>query len=83
MTTACGVETQWIVELVNEGVLTPQGSSETAWRFMATDLIRVRKLSRLTRDFEASMSAAAVMLDLIEEVAQLRTRLIRAGLSPD
>lgn len=83
MTSACGVEIQWIVELVNEGVLAPQGNSETAWRFVAADLIRVRKLARLARDFETSVSAAAVMLDLIEEVARLRTRLRRAGLSTD
>jgi chaperone modulatory protein CbpM len=50
---------------------------------VAADLIRVRKLARLARDFETSVSAAAVMLDLIEEVARLRTRLRRAGLSTD
>lgn len=77
---ACGTETSVIIDLVDLGILSPQGVESSVWRFGATDLSRARRLLRLTRDFEASLEAAAVMLDLLEETERLRARLQRAGL---
>jgi chaperone modulatory protein CbpM len=68
---ACGAEAQWIVELVAVGVLA---------RFRAADLTRARRVARLQRDFEATVEAAAVMIDLLDEIEQLRARLKRVGL---
>jgi chaperone modulatory protein CbpM len=68
---ACGAEPQWIIELVAVGVLEPQG---------AADLTCARRVFRLQRDFDASLDAAAVMLDLLDQIEQLRARLKRAGL---
>ena len=76
---ACGAEVGWIVELVEVGVLSPEGPDETAWRFGALDLLRARRLARLERDFGASAEAAAVILDLLDEIERLRASLIRAG----
>ena len=76
---ACRVETQWIVELVAEGVLTEQAGEPSGWRFRGVDLIRVRKMRRLQLSFDASPAAAAVMLDLMEEIERLRCRLRRIG----
>lgn len=78
---ACRAEAQWIIELVAVGVLTPQGSEASAWRFRATDLRCAFRIARLQRDFGASMEAAAVMLDLLDEIERLRARLKRAGLN--
>ena len=80
LASACRVETRWIIELVEEGVLSGQGGEPAAWRFRGIDLIRVRKIRRLQSCFEASPAAAAVMLDLREEVERLRSRLRRLGL---
>ena len=79
MVEACEAEVEWIVELVEVGVLSPDGPDETAWRFGALDLLRARRLSRLERDFGASAEAAAVILDLLDEIERLRASLIRAG----
>ncbi|SPP63132.1 chaperone modulator CbpM [Nitrospira lenta] len=76
---ACSSEPQWIVELVAIGVLEPQGTETSHWRFHATDLTCARRVARLQRDFDASLDAAAVMLDLLNQIEQLRTRLKRAG----
>ena len=35
---ACGAEAEWIVELVAVGVLEPQGTEASRWRFRAADL---------------------------------------------
>lgn len=80
---ACGVEAEWIVELVAVGVLEPQGTEASRWRFCATDLTCARRVARLQRDFGATIEAAAVMIDLLQQIDQLRARLKRAGLDAD
>lgn len=80
---ACAAETQWVVELVDVGILEPQGSETSYWRFRAADLSCARRVARLQRDFDASLDAAAVMLELIEQIEQLRARLKQAGLDVD
>jgi chaperone modulatory protein CbpM len=80
---ACGVEAEWIVELVAVGVLEPQGAEASRWRFCATDLTCARRVARLQRDFGATIEAAAVMIDLLQQIDQLRARLKRAGLDAD
>ncbi len=80
MVHACGAEAQWIVELVEIGILVPRGAEVAAWRFGAADLMRARRLGRLQRDFGASTEAAAVILDLLDEIERLRAQLRRAGL---
>ncbi|MDQ3563786.1 MAG: chaperone modulator CbpM [Pseudomonadota bacterium] len=82
MVEACEAEVEWIVELVEVGVLSPEGPDETEWRFGAPDLLRARRLARLERDFAASAEAAAVILDLLDEIERLRASLIRAGVEP-
>lgn len=80
---ACGAEAQWIIELVAVGVLAPQGRETSDWRFRAADLTCARRVARLQRDFGATIEAAAVMLDLLDEIEQLRARLKQAGLDVD
>ena len=77
---ACNAEAKWIIELVAMGVLEPQGRDILGWRFRAADLTGARRMARLQRDFEASLDAAAVMLDLLDQIERLRARLKRAGL---
>ena len=80
---ACGAESQWIIELVAVGVLEPEGPETSNWRFHAADLTCARRVARLQRDFDASLDAAAAMLDLLEQIEQLRARLKQAGLDVD
>jgi len=80
---ACPAEVSWIAELVEVDVLAPQGAERSGWRFRAADLVCARRVARLQRDFGASMEAVAVMLDLLDEIEQLRARLKRVGLDVD
>ena len=80
---ACRAEAKWIIELVAMGVLEPHGTDISRWRFRAADLACARRVARLQRDFEASLDAAAVMLDLLDQIERLRARLQRAGLDVD
>jgi chaperone modulatory protein CbpM len=82
-TRACPAEVSWIAELVAMDVLSPEGVEQLTWRFRAADLTRARRVARLQRDFDASLDAAAVILDLLAKIERLRARLARAGLNPD
>ena len=48
---------------------------ERIHQFFGDDVSRARRAYRLQRDFDASFSAVAMMLDLIDEVQQLRRQV--------
>lgn len=75
---ACGVEPEVIAGLMAEGLLAPASSAPTR-RFGSDELARVRRILRLQADFDASLPAVALMLDLIDEVDRLRGLLQRTG----
>ena len=75
---ACRVAPEVIVELIDEGLLEPV-SSEPISRFGSDELARARRILRLQADFDASLPAVALMLDLIDEVDRLRGLLQRTG----
>lgn len=75
---ACGVEPQFVELLVREELLAMRPLP--APQFSAGQIGRVQRIERLQRDFDASLPAVAVMLDLLEEIDRLRAALRRAGL---
>ncbi len=78
---ACSVRTEYIVELVDEGILEPmeQQREQRHWSFTGESLLRARKARRLQRDLGINLAGAAVVLDMMEEIEQLRERLRRLG----
>lgn len=65
-----------VVELVEFGVVEPtRGRSPPDWYFSATSITRVRRALRLQRDLEINRAGLALVLDLVEEVRVLRSRL--------
>lgn len=69
---ACGLGKQWIMTLVEADILPVNTPEQSAWRFESLHLSRARRAFRLHRDFDASLTAVSLMLDLLEEVEQLR-----------
>ena len=80
---ACAVESQWVVERVEAGLLGSASVKSVELRFASADLARARRLAALERDFDANQELAALVVDLIEEVARLRGRLRAVGLEVD
>ncbi|MEO4042306.1 chaperone modulator CbpM [Hoeflea sp. CAU 1731] len=74
---SCSVRADWIIELVEEGILEPTGREPSAWRFTATSIRRTRTAWRLQRDLGVNRAGIAVALNLIEEREQLYMRLQR------
>nr|WP_316640731.1 chaperone modulator CbpM [uncultured Roseateles sp.] len=77
---ACSAEVEQLMALVEEGVLEPAGSGPEDWRFAGPSLRRAHAALRLARDLELSPAATALVLDLLDEIEALRSRLRRAGL---
>lgn len=71
----CGVHAELIIEMVEHGVLEPQGKSPTEWRFTVIALQRSRSALRLQQDLGVNWSGAALALDLLEEVRELRAQI--------
>ena len=66
-----------IMAWVTEGVLSPTGSSPEDWRFSGDSLRRAKTAAHLTHDLELNVPGVALALDLLDEIAQLRSQLHR------
>lgn len=72
---ACGKPAEWILALVEEGVIEPVGTDQTHWHFPGHCLRRVRIVQRLQSDLGVNLAGAALALELLEEVEALRNRI--------
>lgn len=73
----CNCHTEWVVELVAEGILDPMGNDQDQWRFSGSSLQKAHTAMRLERDLGLNIAGVALALDLMEELAELRERLVR------
>lgn len=72
---ACAIHADWLIELVNEGILEPRGQDARHWRFSSLELVRVRRVMRLQQDLDVNLAGAALALQLLDEIDSLRARL--------
>jgi chaperone modulatory protein CbpM len=79
---ACGAEIEWVVQLVDIGIIESQAPAENPgqWRFQSADLQCALAARRLERDFGVNLDAAALILDLEHEVRRLKAALRARGL---
>jgi chaperone modulatory protein CbpM len=81
----CSCSEQWLIELVEEGALEPEGgvpipgqataAQAQQWRFSVISLERARIAMRLQRDLEINLAGVALALDLLNEIENLKSRL--------
>ena len=76
---ACCAEDAQVLAWVHEGALEPAGGSPSEWSFGGESLRRARLAQRLSCDLELNPPGVALALDLLDEIAELRARLRRAG----
>lgn len=67
----------WVIELVEEGVLTPVGSHRGNWRFVGVSIARAKKAGRLSRDLGINTPGLALVLELMEQRDAALRRLAR------
>ncbi len=71
----CRVDSEMVSEMVNEGLLIPEGTTPETWRFSAVAIKRIQITLRLQQDLRVNLPGAALALDLLEELDELRSRL--------
>ena len=82
----CSVQVEYIEELVEEGLITPQVEQvdrdriaekheRRAWRFTGTHMRQARIAAHLQSDLGVNLAGVALALQLLDEVETLRTRL--------
>lgn len=72
---ACGKPDEWILALVEEGVLEPVSGEQGHWQFRGHCLRRVRIVQRLESDLGLNLAGAALALELLDELEELRNRI--------
>jgi chaperone modulatory protein CbpM len=75
LTRVCGVSLEQVQSMVSEGMLHPRGSAPEQWRFTGIEVRRTRRALRLQHDLELNLAGAALALELLDEVEQLRSRV--------
>ena len=70
--TLCRINAQMIYEMIDEGVISPMGDNPQNWCFRATQIKRIQITLRLQQDLRVNLPGAALALDLLEELAELR-----------
>lgn len=71
----CAADSALVMELVDEGVLSPSGDAPERWRFTGVHMHRARTALTLQRDLGVNLQGAALAVELLEELDRLRARL--------
>lgn len=72
---ACEASAEQLLGLIEEGVIEPSGREPAQWRFQAISVQRVQCARRLQRDLGLNRAGVAMVLDLLDEIRQLRRQL--------
>ncbi|MEN6669595.1 chaperone modulator CbpM [Psychrobacter sp. B38] len=70
LVSTCGQDRQWVIELIEENIIEYDVPEQE--QFTGYQLTTVRRASRLSRDFDASVPAIGLILELLDELEQLR-----------
>jgi chaperone modulatory protein CbpM len=73
----CGTNSEWVFSLVHESVIEPEPfeTELPGLRFSGKSLARARSAMRLQRDLGVNLEGIALVLDLMEEINELRAQL--------
>lgn len=79
---ACALCAPELLELVDDGVLTPAQRDAPVWVFSAAYVMPLRKAARLRRDFDLDLFTVGLLLDhlLRIEALQAQVRALQARL---
>jgi chaperone modulatory protein CbpM len=72
---ACNAAPELVLQLVEHGVIEPQGAGPQAWVFAGASLRRTRVALRLLHDLELNLQGAALAVELLDEIARLQHAL--------
>jgi chaperone modulatory protein CbpM len=78
----CDVQEEWIVQLVDHGILEPVNTSGDTWLFHGMSITTACKARRLHVDLGINLPGIALALELLEQRRRLERRLASALVPP-
>lgn len=75
----CAVEPEWVIQHMEDGLLSAAKQESGSWCFSAVELTRAKRIVSIERNFEALPELAALVADMQEELDSLRRQLLRVG----
>jgi len=76
---SCQIPAEHMIKLVEHGIISPcEGQSVRQWRFQGDSLVRVHKALNLQQDLGINLAGAALALELLDEIDELRSALYSA-----
>jgi chaperone modulatory protein CbpM len=73
----CQLPPQFVIELVDEGILEPDGTSVSSWRFSYSVVERVKTVARFQHDLHVNLPGAALALELLDQIEKLQSQLLQ------
>lgn len=71
----CRVHADYVLDLVEYGILEPVNRDPQRYHFHGECVIRIRKAMRLQSDMDINLAGVAMILDLLAEITELKSRL--------
>jgi chaperone modulatory protein CbpM len=69
---ATELSTTTIIEIIEQGIIEPEGQDQEHWRFDTRMIVVTKKALRLHQDLQLDWAGIALALQLIDEMEQLR-----------
>lgn len=71
----CKLPPEHIIEMVDEGILEPEGTRVHGWRFPFSSIEIIQKVKRLQHDLSINLAGVALTLHLLDRIAQLEASI--------
>ncbi len=75
--TLCGINPELVRDMIDEGLISPREKTPQQWHFSYLEIRRVQTALRLQRDLRVNLPGCALVLDLLDELEELRQQLGR------
>ncbi|KTC94370.1 chaperone modulator CbpM [Legionella erythra] len=75
VTCSFGVDAHVILEIMDEGIISSQKNEQNEFYFGSDDIRRIRTVLQLHRDLGVNFAGAALALELMHEIEQLKRLL--------
>lgn len=80
---AAGIPTPVLIEIVDLGIIEPEGTSPQEWLFDTRAVALIKRACRLQRDLDIEWAGVALAMQLLDELDRLRAenQLLRRQLN--
>ena len=74
---SCGLSESKVRTYIEESVVEVQSDDAKLWRFSEVSIVRIQKAHRLERDLRLNPAGAALALELMSQIEDLKNQLMR------